>query len=187
VNSAFFLSNTNTQNNFLDNENKNKNNNKPKAEEQNGEKVNKTLINFSSNDRKISLENSINLQFLESANSNSTLTEPNNNDNNENKEKEENSGGEIRSSINDMSKIAAILDKLNLINNSYLKKLLGCFEDVKPVFDDLINAYTYKNQNQTESLMNVLTQLVSKMYDDGEKITSDCKVLFMLAGIAGVF
>lgn len=210
ANLAFFLSNSKeNNNNFLDKTNNNSinknnsqikesndNNNKLKLEEQSSsEKINKILVNFSSNSRTNTNKNS-NLEFLEPSNSNS------NNEYNKNKEVEilsasasktttatiiEENSGKISASIATVSKFAAILNKIDFLNNSYLKKLLGCFKDIEPIINDLMNAIKQKNENKTESLMKLVTELVSKMYFDGAKITSDCKALLALAGIAGIF
>jgi hypothetical protein len=190
ANTAFFLSNA-KQNSFLENSNSESNvNNTDKPKERISEKINKTLINFTSNSKidKVN-ENNLNnnnLEFLEENKPNnkvmitSTATTTTTNVKEENREK-------ISTSIQTISKFSAILNQMNLFKNSYFEKLLGCFKNLEPIVNDLLNAYKEKNEDKTESLMKVLTELVGKLYFDGAKITSDCKAILVLAGIAGIY
>lgn len=83
------------------------------------------------------------------------------------------------------SRFEEILEKLDNLNNSYMKKFFGCFKDMEPVVQDLLTAYRQKNE-KTETLINIMKSLVNKLAVDGTKMTSDCKAVFVLAGIAGI-
>lgn len=186
ANLAYFLSNAKENTNT-----ESKQSNSDKEEEQSTEKINKTLLNFSTNTRNDQEKNTNeinNLTFLDENNkkkeeaivsSTSSMTTTT-------VVKEDNKGT-ITASIETISKFTSILDKISFLNNSFFKKFLNCFKDVEPVFKDLMNAYNQKNEDKTESLMKVLTDLVQKLYFDGSKINSDCKALLTLAGFAGLF
>lgn len=83
------------------------------------------------------------------------------------------------------SRIETILENLNTVNNSYLQKFFGCFKDMEPVVKDLITAYKQRKEN-TEKAMNIIKELINKLAVDGTQMTSDCKAVFALVGIAGI-
>lgn len=83
------------------------------------------------------------------------------------------------------SKFEIILEKLDHLNNTYMKKFFGCFKDLEPIVHDLITAYRQKKE-KTETLINIVKNLVNKLAIDGAKMTVDCKAVFALAGIAGI-
>jgi hypothetical protein len=83
------------------------------------------------------------------------------------------------------SKFEAILEKLNNLNNTYLNNFFACFKDMEPVVKDLITAYLERKE-KTETMINIIRELVNKLAIDGTKMTRDCKVIFALTGFAGI-
>jgi len=83
------------------------------------------------------------------------------------------------------SKFEDILEKLKNLNNTYLNNFFGCFKDMEPVVKDLITAY-FERKEKTETLINIIRELVNKLAVDGTKMTRDCKVIFALTGFAGI-
>ncbi len=90
-----------------------------------------------------------------------------------------------RESFLNKSRFQVILDKLENLNSSYMKSFFGCFKDMEPVVQDLINAYRQKKE-KTETLIRIVEDLVKKLSVDGANITTDCKAILALAGFAGI-
>ena len=95
-------------------------------------------------------------------------------------------GTNTEASFLNKTKFEFILEKLDNLNNSFMKNFFGCFKDMEPVVRDLITAYRQKKE-KTETLINIVKNLVNKLMLDAGKMTSDCKSIFTLAGITGIF
>jgi len=155
---AYVLSKSNG-NGFLE-ASQNKNESKNDKNLDNNEKSEKALLNKSSkSDNK-------NLLFLDTKQNKDITTTP--------------------SSFFSKTKLQIIIEKFDYLNNSFFKKLMGCFKDMEPLIKDLMNAYQQKSENRTESLMKFMSKILTKLYFDGVQITTDCKSMLSLAGFAGI-
>jgi len=135
-------------------------------------KVSKTELNFSSNrnvDREINSNEKLHILEEEKIQNYNIMD----------------STSETYSSVR-KSRYQTIMEKLNYLNESYFKRLMVCFKDMKPVVQDFMDAYKERKENRAATLIKMVSELLSRLSIDGGKLSSDCKGLLTLAGIIGM-
>lgn len=86
--------------------------------------------------------------------------------------------GSIQDEEIKQSRIDKFLDKLNYINNSYIKKIISCVVDVEPMIADLLNAYIENKINLGQSFVKNIIEVYGKISKDASKLSTDCKDIF---------